>query len=118
MGFWNHRVVKKVEGDDVSFQLHEAYYNEEDRNNPNAVPYAITENAITLSEESIENLQGTLDRIAIAMKKPVLDYETMTEALDLAVPDKIAPEVVQTLSKHGKIKDLSDTISFADDDKD
>lgn len=115
MGFWNYRVVRRIDGEDISYQIHEAYYNEEDRNNREAVPHSITENAITLYAESVEALTWKLEKISAALKKPTLEYDTITDPLD-SEPDIITPEMSKELSKHANIKDMSDDLNLPDED--
>lgn len=71
---WNHRVCKKTEGTDVLFGFHEAYYNKAGE------VAAITAEPIRIFSESVEDLQIILDRLAIAMSKPVLDMDTIVYA--------------------------------------
>lgn len=70
---WNYRVVRYPLMDDVEpvFGIHEAYYQE------NGI--AITEQAVGISFESIEEFNTTIERMKEAFNKPILDYETRQE---------------------------------------
>ncbi len=72
---WNHRVVKRIEKrdavpDEVMYYIHEAYYPER-----GAKPDSITVDPIVICGEDIESIRWTLEKISIALTKPVLNYE-------------------------------------------
>jgi len=75
---WNHRIVRKfykhVHRDDTMlFQIHEVFYN------PDGSVMSITEEPTRIMEESVEDLQKTLERLQECLKHPVLDYDTLKE---------------------------------------
>lgn len=67
---WNHRVIKRKDGDKEYFGIHEVHYDE------NGKPGACTENAISIDYyESLADVLWVLDRMREALDKPVLNYE-------------------------------------------
>jgi hypothetical protein len=71
MTYWNHRVMRRnFDGGDSEYGIHEVYYNENDK------VEAWTENPIAPTETTIKELQQTLERMKLALKKPILDYKT------------------------------------------
>jgi len=61
--------MKRVfENGDSEYSIHEVYYNDNDK------VEAWTENPIAPAAENIKELQQTLERMALAAKKPILDY--------------------------------------------
>lgn len=67
IGFWNNRVVKKVDyfGEDY-FEVHEVYYNKD------GTIYAMTTNPIVPYGISVVELKETLERMIRASDKPFL----------------------------------------------
>lgn len=59
---WNHRIYF----DGEVYGIHETHYNE------NGKPYAITEEPITISADTIEGLEWQLNKIKKCFEKPVL----------------------------------------------
>lgn len=70
---WQHRVVKRTyeyDGGNTEtlYQIHEYFYN-------NGLPNpTITEEPVTLMEDSIESLRTTLERMIKCLDAPVLDW--------------------------------------------
>ena len=82
MNHWNHRVVKRtfiwLEGTENEFTedqygIHEVYYDE------NGKVFAVTEEAIGPSGETMEELKESLEWITGALECPVLDYDNIPE---------------------------------------
>ena len=65
---WNYRVVRRIVGGEVTFGIHEVYY-DGDR------PKTTTECPIDPYGETLEELKDDLDRMREALDKPVLNYE-------------------------------------------
>jgi len=61
------------ENGDSEYSIHEVYYNDNDK------VEAWTENPIAPTAENIRELQQTLERMALAAKKPILNYATGKE---------------------------------------
>lgn len=77
---WNHRVVRReypeaVEDERVSYQIHEAHY-EDGR------CVAITVEPIAAYGADLDELRWVLERMLAALDKPILDYETRTEVAE------------------------------------
>jgi len=61
--------MKRVfENGDSEYSIHEVYYNDNDQ------VEAWTENPIAPTAENMKELKQTLERMALAAKKPILDY--------------------------------------------
>ena len=74
MSYWNYRVLAKKLDSEIEFGLYEVYY--DDDNNP----ISCTENAcfpLAYDEcgDYIKSLKWTLNKMKIALKKPILDYD-------------------------------------------
>lgn len=66
---WNYRIVQELDhGVDVVFEIREVYYDVE------GLPCAHGRAAITSSEEGLQGLHDTLDRMRLAFTKPVLRF--------------------------------------------
>ena len=66
---WNHRVVHRViQGDDF-YGIHEVFYDDEGR------PDMMTERAVGVCGDNLEELQQTLEWMLQAMDKPILEYD-------------------------------------------
>lgn len=68
---WNHRVLvtehKLSNGEiETHFQIHEVYYDKDGN------PDGCTANPITISGDSLESLEWTIDRIRECLRKPLL----------------------------------------------
>ena len=71
---WNHRVVKRTyPNGDVSFGIHEVYYDD------NGNVTGCTEDPIGVVEDTEEDLYTTLNRLIDAAGKDVLIYEELSE---------------------------------------
>lgn len=65
---WNYRVMAQMDGEDVYLSIHEVYYDE------NNIPNSYTANPITIGGGSIDSLAWSIDKIKIALEKPILWY--------------------------------------------
>ena len=63
---WNYRIVHKRCGDEDSFQIHEAYYDDDKL-------VAVTENAVAAFGETHEELKADLEYMMKALGEPVLE---------------------------------------------
>ena len=78
---WNHRICKKVVGDEIVFGIHEAYYND-GRESIWAVTTEPTrlmtvDDDINLSdEEALRRLSQQLDWMKNALINPIIDLDT------------------------------------------
>lgn len=68
MSTWNHRVMKRKDGDEDWFTIHEVYY----KDNMDIEGYT---DAIPVGGNSIEELRWTLEQMIKSLDKPILDYE-------------------------------------------
>jgi hypothetical protein len=66
MAHWNHRVVQRVDGDGVSFGIHEVHYNDYD-----AIT-GYTFDPVPVDCDTLEDLRDTLERMLRCLDKPVL----------------------------------------------
>jgi len=66
MSYWNHRVLATQYKDEVFFNVHEVYYN--DDNTPNRY----TKDPISIGSESIKGIKWQINRIKECLKKPIL----------------------------------------------
>jgi len=66
---WNYRLVKRTHGDQVSYAIHEVYYNDQN------VPKSITKNPVVVAEESKGDVMTTLRHMERALTMPTLNYE-------------------------------------------
>lgn len=74
MNTWNYRVVRTKTPDDrepyQTFAIHEAHYD-----TPIEAPHSITEDAMTTSFDTIDELRDALTRMLASLDKPVLHRE-------------------------------------------
>jgi hypothetical protein len=70
---WNYRVCKSIYKDDgyeeVNYEIHEAHYN------PDGSIWAVTQNAVSVHGESLEEIKIVLERMNAALEKPVIDLD-------------------------------------------
>jgi len=71
MSHWNHRVIKKTwnkgyEHEESQYGIHEVFYNDDGE------IYAHPETAVTLSNETIEDLREYLQWCLESLDKPIL----------------------------------------------
>lgn len=117
MGTWNHRVMRHKHtfpesGEtEVTLAIHEVYYKDQtvDDCQVSADDVGFTENAVTVTGESIEELRSTLRLMLNALDKPVLEYKQHTEstARGLELLDKLdSGALTQQLEIQEKIRKL------------
>ena len=75
---WNHRVVRRFYpnthmDDSMLYEIYEVYYKED------GTIQGLTENPISIGEESLEDLKTTLQRITKCLDNPIIDYDTLKE---------------------------------------
>lgn len=82
MEFWNYRIVRRTQDDEgkplpwPQVGIHEAYYEEAERDNESLTPNGITVNPVAPIAEDVEGLRVVLlEMMAAAFDKPVLDWE-------------------------------------------
>ena len=69
---WNHRVVRRPDPDGSEhFYIHEAYYPSKNVEKADS----ITMEAIGVHAESVEDLRWVLEKMLVALDKPVLEYD-------------------------------------------
>jgi hypothetical protein len=65
---WNYRVVRKKQGEEVQYGIHEVYYE-------NNVPWHCTKNPVAFVWYDEDNALEILEMVREGMFKPVLDYD-------------------------------------------
>lgn len=83
MSTWNHRVMRHKYASpesgetEVMLAIHEVYYKDKSRDDRKvtADDVGYTENPVSVTGESIEDLRETLQLMLKALDKPVLEYE-------------------------------------------
>lgn len=70
--YWNYRVLVKFYDGTPEFHIHEVYYE-------NDIPVSCTENPISVGGDSIKSLNWTLNKMKLALKKPILHYDRFPE---------------------------------------
>ncbi len=73
---WNYRVVKRTYKEEVTYSIHEAYYNYTGNVD------MISENPIAPIGETIEELEEDMKHYRAAMNKPVINYEDIGASKD------------------------------------
>lgn len=66
---WNYRIIRRDEG----YYIHEVYYSRKN------LPYRITENSMAPYGRTAEELKVDFGLMQEALKRPILDYETLKE---------------------------------------
>ncbi len=64
---WNNRVLAHQYRDEVYFCIHEVYYTD-------GVPHSYTEDPVTVSGDSLEEIKWALTKMQECLEKPVLWY--------------------------------------------
>jgi len=75
---WNHRVVRRIYpnthmDDSILYEIYEVYYRKD------GTTEGLTEQPISIGEESLEDLKTTLQRITKCLDNPIIDYDTLKE---------------------------------------
>lgn len=68
---WNFRVMKCVHKGETCFRIHEVYY----KTNSDSEVDGYTEDGVAALGETVDELREELQRMLLALDKPVLDYE-------------------------------------------
>jgi hypothetical protein len=66
---WSYRIVKTNVGGVSWFGVHEVYYDDEGK------PTMVSQESVSLEEETVDDLDFLIGKIKIAMKQPILNYE-------------------------------------------
>lgn len=72
---WNHRIVRRNYSGDVMYEIHEVYYDKDGKVS------GLTQEPISIMEESLEDLKKTIERLQNCLEKSIIDYETNEEIL-------------------------------------
>ena len=64
--YWNHRVLASEQNGEIYFQIHEVYYDKNDK------PDGYTKNSISVGGENIKEINWTLNKIKKCLKEPIL----------------------------------------------
>lgn len=75
---WNHRVVRRFYpnthmDDSMLYEIYEVYYDKDGN------IQGITEEPIRISEETVDDLRKTVERLTKCLNNPVIDYDTFKE---------------------------------------
>jgi hypothetical protein len=63
---WNYRLMAHQNETEITFKIHEVYYNEND------IPYLYDEGNLVIDGENMNDINQTLEYIQDALKLPVL----------------------------------------------
>ena len=66
---WNHRVIKTTSGDEVSFGIHEVYYDDTGK------PGMATEEAVGIVADTYEELWMVMRDVSQALFLPALEWK-------------------------------------------
>ena len=75
---WNHRVVRRTYhnthmDDSILYEIHEVYYDSD------GTIGSITQEPISIMEESVNDLRKTVERLTKCLESPIIDYDTLQE---------------------------------------
>ena len=75
---WNHRVVRRFYpnthmDDSMLYEIYEVYYDKDGKIN------GLTEEPIRISEETVDDLRKTVERLTKCLESPIIDYDTLQE---------------------------------------
>lgn len=66
---WNHRVVRRIFPDgEILFGIHEVFYNDDGQ------PDMVTDDAVRVLGDDIDDLEQTLKWMRKALGQPILEY--------------------------------------------
>jgi hypothetical protein len=71
---WNYRVVKKCHKHEVTYGIHEVFYNASD------TPLSCTESPVAPWGETLEDLITDIARMRAATEKPTLNYDDFLDS--------------------------------------
>lgn len=63
---WNHRVLAHKYQEEIYFEIHEVYYDE------NGIPNGYKEKPVTIGGENIKGMRWALNKMKECLKKPIL----------------------------------------------
>jgi hypothetical protein len=63
---WNHRIIAHEHNEEVVLQIHEVYYGSD------GIPSVYTTRPVPVSSEDIKGIRWTLNKMKLALKKPIL----------------------------------------------
>lgn len=72
---WNHRVLAHTDKDEIYYQIHEVYYDQDGK------PDGYTADAIGIGGETLEEISLTLDRMKECIGKPIISAENFPNEL-------------------------------------
>jgi len=66
---WNFRILKRGKGKETYYAIYEVFYTEGGK------PEGCTKDPIDVGSEDLKGIKWTLNKMRLALKKPVLSYE-------------------------------------------
>jgi len=73
---WNHRVIKRTHPSGaIEYGIHEVFYE-------NGKIWAATEDAVSVTGESVDELRETLGWMLKAIKNPVINFEDLPKDVE------------------------------------
>ena len=63
---WNYRILAHKDVDEMYFQIHEVYYDE------NGKPNSYTANSVSVGAESLDGIKSVLNKMKECANKPIL----------------------------------------------
>ena len=78
---WNHRVIRKVDEGEVSYQVYEVYYDE------NGEHEYWTKDAVRPFGETLEELRSDIRSFFHASKMPILEFKEVEGRVTLVAVD-------------------------------
>jgi hypothetical protein len=63
---WNYRILAHKHNNDIYFQIHEVYYNDQ------GIPNGYTKNPCTIGSDNIDGIKFSLTKIVECTEKPIL----------------------------------------------
>jgi hypothetical protein len=66
---WNHRILAHKDGDEVYFEIHEVYYDEDGK------PISYTADGANVGSESLDGIKRVLDKMKECVNKPILSAD-------------------------------------------
>jgi len=66
---WNFRIVKHKHKHGDYYAIHEVFYNDKNK------PRSCTKDPVDITSEEIKGIRWCLNKMRLALKKPVLDYD-------------------------------------------
>jgi hypothetical protein len=66
---WNHRILAHKDGDEMYFEIHEVYYDEDGK------PISYTTDGANVGSESLDGIKWVLDKMKKCVNKPILSAD-------------------------------------------